>query len=146
MATPIRARSRLSPRRASGNRYSVPNEIAPPRGSRSTDRDVGKNLNDDPGRRKSVAEFAYFGAYSRDRRVVVNVCDHLVHPDGNAAHLRFLHAARGYRGRPQADTAGAERFARIVRHRIVVADDSRTIQRLRRLLADDILVRKVNQD
>src|SRR5205814_663838 len=44
-----------------------------------------------------------------------------VHPRGDLAHLRLLHAAAGDRRRAEADARRIERLARVERHGVVVA-------------------------
>src|SRR3990172_1440145 len=100
----------------------------------------------DARRREGPAELTDLRPHAAGDLLVVGGGDHFVHPGGELAHLRFLHAARGDGRRADADAAGAERLARVVGDGVVVADDAGTVERLRGLLPEDTLVRQVDQD
>src|SRR5262245_17497083 len=97
------------------------------------------------GRWKMMAHLGDFARNSIQGGFVVNVLQRLIHPSGDSLHLRFAHSARSHRGSSESDPAGAEWFSRIIGNRVVVADDSREIERVRGLSGDHVLVGQIHQ-
>ena len=84
-------------------------------------------------------------AMRRDQRLVARRRDDLIHPGGEPLHLGAAHAARGDRGRADAEARRIERLARIERDRVVVGDDAGAIERLGGGLAGDVLAREIDK-
>ena len=100
----------------------------------------------DSGGWEFAAHLGDFGCDSFQCRLVVDVCDCGVDPLRYLAHLRVAHSARRDRRCAESDPARAERFARIVGNRVVVADDACGLERFRSFFADHFLVGQIDQD
>src|SRR5712692_1440865 len=88
-------------------------------------------------RREVRAQVVHFCSYLGGDVVVVDLPQHLCDEARDASHLRFAHTRGGERGGAEADAAGDEGALRIERDGVLVARNSRPIERLLGDLAGD---------
>src|SRR4029453_1261345 len=84
--------------------------------------------------REPVRQLLHFAPYRRLDRSRSEIRQHAVDEAPDLRHLRLAHAARGHRGRPDADAAGHHRALRLERDWVLVYGAPRAVESLLRFL------------
>ena len=77
-----------------------------------------------------LAKFPDLAADSLVKRLVVRMSEHLADPTSDGAHLRLAHAARGQRGRTDADAARVHRLPGVKGNHVLVDRDADAVESL----------------
>src|SRR6202035_795117 len=96
--------------------------------------------------RKLIGHLRNFTANVVERGIVIALIESLRDPASDLPHLRFLHAARGKRGRADANARRLERRIGVIRNGVLVHGDAGLAEGEFGFRAEDALGEDIHED